>query len=111
MADPCYSCGDRGTVGRSGKRVPCPACSPEMLAARERSRMLREADRAAQKMIRIANGRAPDLEPLREAPMPDGELGGPAEDGCCSEARYRACVCFRSTWCPEHGTICRGTHD
>jgi hypothetical protein len=31
--------------------------------------------------------------------------------GCCEKAQACHCVCTFSTNCPDHGRICRGTHD
>lgn len=30
---------------------------------------------------------------------------------CCNKALPFRCVCFLPTDCPDHGMICRGTHD
>lgn len=34
-----------------------------------------------------------------------------ASGRCCDKATHRACVCRVSVECPDHGTICIGSHE
>jgi hypothetical protein len=114
----CGRCYDRKQVARAGSMVPCPSCTAEAMLKRVEVRKFlldgRDAERAANQMISIANGQpieGLDLGVVTEIRMPAGEVGALVTGGCCAEARSRSCVCIRSTFCPVHGVLCIGSHD